>query len=367
MTTLVDITNRTLQKIGTRTTITATELANNSTNESIQANLCLLPRRDELLRLAPWNCATNCANLTMITAVPGTPENQSSIPLTWQKGLPQPPWAYSYQYPVDCLKPIFVVPQFTTGFASGVPITTAVTGGVPTFWNGPPVRYKVGIDQFYPVISATVVNGGTSFHVGDVITLPIGPNTSPPIGAPAQLVVLTAPGGVIGTVAVINQVIGSDTPLGGSYFAVQANPVAMASVAGYDGNPSAGTGAIFNLTFDVQGSQRVILTNEEFAALVYVKQVTDPNVMDPLFLNAWSEIVGSDLVMALVGDKAMANMKIQSANQSIIEARKADGNEGLTVNDVTPDWIRVRGVDFYDDFGWSPNMGFDWGSLYPLY
>ena len=47
----------------------------------------------------------------------------------------------------------------------------------------------------------------------------------------------------------------------------------------------------------------------------------------------------------------------------IMEARKADGNEGLTVNDVLPDFIRVRGAG-------SPNWeysssigGFNWGPL----
>jgi hypothetical protein len=60
-------------------------------------------------------------------------------------------------------------------------------------------------------------------------------------------------------------------------------------------------------------------------------------------------------------------MKVSAANNAVMEARKADGNEGLTINDVTPDWIRVRGVDFYDDFGWSPNVGVDWGNLFPLY
>ena len=54
--------------------------------------------------------------------------------------------------------------------------------------------------------------------------------------------------------------------------------------------------------------------------------------------------------------------------RDIIEsARSVDGNEGLTVNDVTPDWIRARG--FWSDGmadGWS-NNGFNWGNMWPLY
>lgn len=218
--------------------------------------------------MAPWNCATNYLNLTLICAAPGTPENPTTGTATWQKGQPPPPWAYEYVYPSDCLRPLWIVPQFTTGFASGVPITTAVTGGVPQFWNGPPVRFKVAIDQ-------------------------IGP-----LGTPA--------------------------------------------VGGED--------------------QRVILTNQEQAILCYIKQVTDPDVMDPMFLECWVEALAARLAFTLVGDKQLANLRITEANRYIALARQVDGNEGLTINDIIPDWIRVRGINFPADYGWSPNVAFDWGN-----
>src|SRR5215469_12441473 len=135
MTTQVDIVNRALQTIGSRTTVTS---LSEVSNEALQANLSLIPTRDELLRMAPWNCATNYAQLTYITSVPGTPENSSGTGLfQWQKGVPAPPWAYEYQYPVDCLRPLWIIPQFATGFSGGIPITTAVTGGAAAFWGGP--------------------------------------------------------------------------------------------------------------------------------------------------------------------------------------------------------------------------------------
>jgi len=311
--------------------------------------------------MAPWNCATNYANLALITAAPGTPENVSQATNVWSKGQPYPPWAYEYQYPVDCIRPLFIVPQFTTGFASGVPITTAVTGGAPMFWNGPPVRYEVRIDQFIPVVAALVASGGSGYAVGDRITLASAPVGSTPIGAPAVLQVASVSGSAVATVSVVNQVAGETIPQGGSYFAAQANPVAQGSTTGL------GTGATFNLTFGTQGDQRIILTNEESAALCYLRQITDPNVMDPQFINAWSSILAGDLTIALTGDKQMANMKIQEANMIISEARKNDANEGLTINNVTPDFIRVRGMVFAVDMGWTPNMGVDWGSLFPLY
>jgi hypothetical protein len=166
------------------------------------------------------------------------------------------------------------VPQFTTGFASGVPITTAVTGGSPAFWNGPPVRFKVAIDQI------------------DQTT-----------GLPAN-------GGV-------------DT--------------------------------------------KIILTNQEYALLCYLKRVADPNIWDSQFQQAIVAALAARLTIALTGDKALANMKIQEANSFISIARAGDGNEGLTINNVTPDWIRIRGVEYPTDMSWTPNINFDYGPMLSMY
>lgn len=364
MTDLVDIVNVGLQYLGTRTTITAANLANNDKNEAIQANLIVNKLRREILRMAPWNCALNTANLTYITSTPGTPENTSPATALWSKGQPPPPWAYEYQYPVDCLRPCWIIPAQLTGVASGVPITTAVTGWSPSTWLGGPVVYKVQVDQFVPVTGATVVAGGSGHAVGDVITLATGPSTSPPIGAPAQLLVLTAPAGVVGTVSIVSQVFGSSPAAGGSYFSQQTNPVAQGSTTG------SGIGATFNLTYGAKGSQRVILTNAEYATLAYVTDVVDPNIMDDLLIDAWAAVLGSRLCMALTGDKTLArilaNVAIDAANSKIAIARTADGNEGLTINNVTPDWIRIRGITSYDEIGGN-GFGFDWGPMWSSY
>jgi len=270
MTANVDIANRALSAIGTRSTIASlTEIS----NEAIQCNLLLEPIRDELLRMAPWNCATNYNSLAVVCAAPGTPENAGVGQTVWTKGIPPPPWAYEYAYPADCLRPLWIVPQFSTGFSGGVPITTAVTGGAPQFWNGPPVRFKVAIDQ--------ITNG------------------VPAVG-------------------------GADT--------------------------------------------RVILTNQEQAILCYLKRVTDPDVMDPQFVQAWVAALGGRLAIPLTGDKALAKQKIEEANSFIQIARAGDGNEGLTINDVTPDWIRIRGIEFTAGFNqWGPNAQYDWGGMLNVY
>lgn len=351
------IVNLALQSFGSRTTVTAAELLANSTNEAIQANLTYDNTRDSLLRMAPWDCAFFAANLVYISSVPGTPENTSPATTFWTPGQPAPPWAYEYQYPADCLRACYITPQSATGYAGGVPITTAVTGGAPAFWQGPPVRFKIGIDRFFGVSAAAVVSGGTGYAVFDTITLPIGPITSAPIGAPAVLVVSAVAGGVITTVTVQGTVRDNAVTSGGSYFAKQTNPIAQSSTSG------SGTGATFNLTFaNLADDQRIILTNQEFAILNYIRAVTNEAVWDPMFQDAMQNALGADLCMALSGDKTLANMCVNKANKSILQAREVDGNEGLTINDVTPDWIRIRGLN---DPGYTsgPYGSYDWGGL----
>lgn len=358
MTTTVDIVNRALQSFGKRTTVTAAELLNNSSNEAIQANIAIHDVRKELLRMAPWDCGLSFNNLVYITSQPGTPENPpfNGTPQQWIKGFPAPPWAYEFQYPIDCLKACWLIPQTSNNSVAIYPVTT---GWAPFSLGGPAAPFKVSIDQFRPVISAAVAAGGTNYAVGDDITLTGTPDDSLPIGAPAILRVLTISGSSVTSVEVLSQVPDAAIPQGGSYFRVQANPVGQASTTGI------GSGATFNLTFQsTQISQRVILCNEQIPILAYVKDVSDIDVMDPLFQNAWVESLGATLCFTLTGDKALANACIQKANQAITQARTADGNEGLTVNDSTPDWLRVRGIR---SSGWPSSMSFNWGPLWPLF
>ena len=373
MVALVDIGNRALQLAGTRTNMSASEFTNQTSNEAIQTSLVIYNLRDELLRMAPWDCAFNFNNLNYITSTPGTPENTSQITQTWVKGQPAPPWSYEYAYPGDCLRACWIVPWLNTGFAGGIPITTAVTSvgmGAPTNFGSPPTPFKIGIDQFFSVATMSIGAAGTGYAAGDLIYLAPGlyspsniPTNTPPIGGPAiARVTGVGGGGAITSVAMVNTFSQSQPentePLSGQYFAVQTSPMAQASTTGL------GTGATINVTWTpTQTDQRVIWTGQEFATLAYIKQVTDPNVMDPLFISAWCHGLAAYVGYQLHGDKQKANMEVGLANNVIMEARKADGNEGLTVNDVMPDFLRIRG-------GYSPNWeysssigGFNWGPL----
>lgn len=364
MTAFLDLGNRALQKLGTRTTMSS--LAEQS-NEATQLNLILVPVRRALLRMAPWACTLKTANLNYITSSPGTPENAIAATTLWQPGQPAPPWNYEYQYPVDCLRACWLIPATQTGFAGGIPITTAVTGGAASFWQGPPVKFQVQTDQFFAVSAAAVSAGGTNNAVNDVLTLATTPGGSAPIGAPAQLLVTSVAGGAVTGVSVINSVpnvsnspSGGTETLGGAYFAAQTNPVGVSATTGV------GSGATFTCTFAGPGSQRVILTNQEFATMVYCQDITDANLMDDLFQEAYVMALAGGLVMALTGDKKLANGLIEQTNRMIEVARTPDGNEGMTVNDVTPDWIRIRGVDFSEPYS-GPYSGMEWGGLYPIF
>jgi hypothetical protein len=88
--------------------------------------------------------------------------------------------------------------------------------------------------------------------------------------------------------------------------------------------------------------------------------------MDDLFQDAFVKILGATLTIPLTGDKKLANMAIESANAMISEARAVDGNEGLTINDVTPDWIRTRGIDFPMQAS-GPYSDLQWGGMWPYF
>ena len=360
---LAGICNLALQRIGTRTTVSLAELTAQSSNEAIQFNIAASQTRDELLRLAPWDCARGMIDLQYITSLPGTPENQSTPTnqLQWVSGLPLPPWTYEYGYPSDCLRALWVVPQFNPGIIGTpiYPVTTSV-GYSPT-WQGPPIKFDTGNDLFYPVTAAAVVSGGSGYVVGDSIILGAGPITSAPVGLPATLSVTGVSGGAVTSVGVVGSIYGEDTAQSGGYFTTAIGTQAQGSTSG------SGTGATFNLTFGAQGQQRVILTNQEFATLSYCRRITDPNVMDSLFVKAWYHAIAAAMVMALTGDKGLANGMVQVTNGCIAEARAVDANEALTVNDMPPDWLRCRGIN-YSDY-WAQGTGYGWDNLglWPTY
>lgn len=89
--------------------------------------------------------------------------------------------------------------------------------------------------------------------------------------------------------------------------------------------------------------RKVILTNQPNAILVYTVLITDTSIFDDQFVTAFANYLAHRISLPLSGDKATAKMCYELATRTCMEAEASNGNEGLTVIDSTPDWIRTRG------------------------
>jgi len=103
--------------------------------------------------------------------------------------------------------------------------------------------------------------------------------------------------------------------------------------------------------------KKVILTNEYQANLVYTTRIDDPALYDGQFIQAFANYLGALVCIPLSGDKSLMKLAYEKADKITKDARASNGNEGLTVNDHVPDWIRVRG--YAADWAYPPgSVGF---------
>src|SRR5215469_10836381 len=84
---------------------------------------------------------------------------------------------------------------------------------------------------------------------------------------------------------------------------------------------------------------KVILTDLEFAQLVYTGRVLDPDLWDTHFLNAAAATLGAWLVNPVARNAQVLKEQIEVATGVINSARVSDGNEGITSIDHLPDWM----------------------------
>ena|ERR1035441_1179755 len=144
MTSPVDITNRALQAIGTRSTIAS---MSEGSNESNNASLCYAATRQEVIRAAPWNFATATAALALLKSAPGTIENPAGTTVAWtQASQPPPGWSYEYAYPDDCLRARKVVMNYSAPQGGSVPLFPTGTAAALPFWDLPGQRFQVTAD-----------------------------------------------------------------------------------------------------------------------------------------------------------------------------------------------------------------------------
>ena len=119
---------------------------------------------------------------------------------------------------------------------------------------------------------------------------------------------------------------------------------------------------------DANGNQiKCILTDLEFAQIVYTCRVTDVDLWDSKFQEAASATLGAWLVNPLARNAQVLKEQIEIATGIVTSARISDGNEGITSTDRVPDWMAVRGLTGFGlwdnaltSYGWQ-SMGFPGG------
>lgn len=86
----------------------------------------------------------------------------------------------------------------------------------------------------------------------------------------------------------------------------------------------------------------IILTNQDQAQAVYTVNQPNPAAWDSLLQSAMVASLGAYLVPALSLSLPLMQLSISTAERIIMQARVADGNEGVTTMDHLPDWIQAR-------------------------
>lgn len=95
----------------------------------------------------------------------------------------------------------------------------------------------------------------------------------------------------------------------------------------------------------------IILTNQTQAQAIYTVDQSNPVIWDSMFQQAMVASLAAYLVPALSLNTTLMQICIKSAETIIMQARVADGNEGVTVVDHMPDWMSARGIARFGIYG----------------
>ena len=104
--------------------------------------------------------------------------------------------------------------------------------------------------------------------------------------------------------------------------------------------------ALFQNSRSMSSTKKPIATNQPQALGVWNRRIVNPDLWDPSFRQAFIDALAARVAIPISGDRALATMAkswASGAMGTIATARANDGNEGLTVDDHVPDWLRVRG------------------------
>lgn len=104
---------------------------------------------------------------------------------------------------------------------------------------------------------------------------------------------------------------------------------------------------------------RVLLTNQADAILAYTIRTTDLNLWSPDAIMALSLVLAAFMTPTLSGDKKLQANLFAAARDRVTIAEVNDANEGLTIQDSTPDWMTIRGQTNIGDVTFGT-----WGGSY---
>lgn len=332
----ITIANTSLAMISARKQITS---FSQGTTESINVNIFYNRIRDQVMTMAPWNFVRRTELLSLLKAAPGTPENTASA-TPWDSSMPAPPWLYEYRYPNDCLFMRYVTYQPNAQVSTGSPPLTSAILSSDSWWPGPPQKFIIAQDFN---VSATIT-AITKANPGVVSATNVFAN---------------------GDRVTVSDITGMVQLNANTYF-VSDRTAGSFTLTGLDGVKVDTSG--FN-TYTSGGFVRAspikcLLTNIEFCVGVYNALVVDPAIWPAEFVNAFATALAGYLAFPISGKLDLKTQLLGEANAMIVEARRTDGNEGLTTQDHTPDWIRIRGVNYPQP--WRTEWVAPWPSLFSV-
>ena len=95
---------------------------------------------------------------------------------------------------------------------------------------------------------------------------------------------------------------------------------------------------------DTQGNPiQVVLTNQYQAVGIFTKRITTTTVWDAGFTAAVAHRLAAKVCFTLTGDGGKAQAVMADAENVFLDAAAADANETSRKQDITPDWISIRG------------------------
>lgn len=308
--------NEALQAVIARAEVSAVD------EESVEAENILklyATTRDHLLGTAWWGFGRVTETLSLIKSAPGTPENPTTSATQWNASMPAPPWFYEYRYPIGCIQFHYVTPQ-PLPWVGAVPIFSTTAQSWSPLFSGPPAKFIRGVDNNLSanITAITKANPGVISAVNNF--------------AASEVLTIANVGGMVELNA--NQ-----------YLIANRTPTSFTLINPEDGSNVDTT----NFTTYTSGGYAlanpvsVILTNCQNAIGCFTQKMIDPNDWSPQFRIALIHALAGFLALPLTGDKDLAKLKISQANALILEARAADGNEGLAIQSYTPETLRIRG------------------------